>query len=53
MNLNPLVAIILGAILLEEKLTGVFVVGFVAVVAGVLFVNWPRDIESELHFSEK
>ena len=52
-NLNPLVAIILGAILLEEKLTGVFVVGFVAVVAGVLFVNWPRDIESELHFSEK
>jgi drug/metabolite transporter (DMT)-like permease len=46
-NVNPLVAIILGAILLAEKLTGVFVVGFVAVVAGVLFVNWPRKIESE------
>ena len=46
-NVNPLVAIILGAILLAEKLTGVFVVGFVAVVVGVLFVNWPRKIESE------
>ena len=46
-NVNPLVAIILGALLLAEKLTGVFVVGFVAVVVGVLFVNWPRRIESE------
>ena len=46
-NVNPIVAIILGAILLTEKLTGVFVVGFVAVVVGVLFVNWPRKIEPE------
>jgi len=46
-NVNPIVAIILGAALLAEKLTGVFVVGFVAVVVGVLFVNWPRRIESE------
>jgi len=46
-NVNPIVAIILGAALLAEKLTGVFVVGFVAVVIGVLFVNWPRKIESE------
>jgi len=46
-NVNPIVAIILGAVLLAEKLTGVFVVGFVAVVVGVLFVNWPRRIESE------
>jgi drug/metabolite transporter (DMT)-like permease len=46
-NVNPMVAIILGAILLAEKLTGAFVVGFVAVVVGVLFVNWPRRIESE------
>ncbi len=46
-NVNPMVAIILGAALLAEKLTGVFVVGFVAVVVGVLFVNWPRKIESK------
>ena len=46
-NVNPIVAIILGAVLLAEKLTGVFVVGFVAVVIGVLFVNWPRRIGSE------
>jgi drug/metabolite transporter (DMT)-like permease len=46
-NVNPMVAIILGAVLLAEKLTGVFIVGFVAVVVGVLFVNWPRNIESE------
>jgi len=46
-NVNPMVAIILGAVLLSEKLTGVFIAGFVAVIAGVLFVNWPRRIESE------
>jgi drug/metabolite transporter (DMT)-like permease len=46
-NVNPMVAIILGAVLLAEKLTGVFVVGFVTVVVGVLFVNWPRRIELE------
>ena len=46
-NVNPMVAIILGVVLLTEKLTGVFVVGFVTVVIGVLFVNWPRRIESE------
>jgi len=45
-NVNPMVAIILGAILLAEKLTGVFIIGFVAVVVGVLFVNWPRKTES-------
>ena len=44
-NVNPMVAIILGAVLLSEKLTGVFIAGFVAVIAGVLFVNWPRKIE--------
>lgn len=43
-NVNPMVAMILGAILLAENLTGIFVVGFVAVVVGVLFVNWPRKI---------
>ena len=46
-NVNPMVAIILGAVLLTEKLTGVFVVALVTVGIGVLFVNWPRRIESE------
>lgn len=48
-NLNPMVATILGASLLAEKLTGVFVVGLVAVLAGVFLVNWPKRIEPELH----
>lgn len=48
-NLNPMVAIILGAALLAEKLTAVFIVGFVAVLTGVLFVNWPRMINPERH----
>jgi drug/metabolite transporter (DMT)-like permease len=46
-NVNPMVAIILGAALLAEKLSGVFVAGFVTVVVGVLFVNWPRRMESQ------
>lgn len=46
-NLNPMVATILGAALLAERLTGIFLVGFVAVLAGVLLVNWPRRIEPE------
>lgn len=46
-NVNPLVAIILGAVLLAEKLTGVFLVGFVSVGVGVLFVNWPKRIDSK------
>ena len=46
-NLNPMVATILGAALLAERLTGLFLVGFVAVLAGVLLVNWPRRIEPE------
>jgi len=46
-NVNPMVAIIWGAVLLAEKITGIFVVGFVTVVVGVMFVNWPRKIEPE------
>jgi drug/metabolite transporter (DMT)-like permease len=46
-NLNPMVATILGVALLAERLTGLFLVGFVAVFAGVLLVNWPRRIEPE------
>ncbi len=47
-NLNPMMATILGAALLAEKLTGVFGVGFVAVLSGVLLVNWPRTIQREI-----
>jgi drug/metabolite transporter (DMT)-like permease len=41
-NLNPLVAAILAAALLAERLGPVFFVGFVAVAGGVLLVNWPQ-----------
>ena len=41
-NLNPMIATLLGATLLAEKLTGVFIAGFVAVLGGVLLVNLPR-----------
>jgi drug/metabolite transporter (DMT)-like permease len=40
-NLNPLVAAVLGAALLAERLTIIFTVGFDAVLLGVLLVNWP------------
>ena len=41
-NLNPMVATILGITLLSEKLTPEFVAGFIIVLAGVLLVNWPK-----------
>jgi drug/metabolite transporter (DMT)-like permease len=41
-NLNPLVAMVLAAALLAERLTVVFAVGFGVVLLGVLLVNWPR-----------
>lgn len=47
-NLNPMVATILGAAILAEKLTLVFIVCFVAVLAGVLLVNWPAKIVAKL-----
>jgi drug/metabolite transporter (DMT)-like permease len=40
-NLNPLVAALLGVLLLAERRSGLFVLGFAAVVGGVLLVNWP------------
>ena len=46
-NLNSMVAAILGAALLAEKLTLVFIAGFVAVLIGVLLVNWPTKITAE------
>ena len=39
-NLNPIAASLLAAMFLGERLTPVFAVGFVAVAAGVLIVNW-------------
>jgi drug/metabolite transporter (DMT)-like permease len=41
-NINPLVAASLAALLLDERLSLLFVLGFAAVVGGVLIVNRPR-----------
>ena len=41
-NLNPLVAMVLAAVLLAEHLTIIFAAGFGVVVLGVLLVNWPK-----------
>jgi drug/metabolite transporter (DMT)-like permease len=40
-NLNPIVAATLGVLLLSERATPMFVLSFVAVIAGVGLVNWP------------
>lgn len=40
-NLNPLVAALLGVLLLAERRSGLFLLGFAAVLGGVLLVNWP------------
>lgn len=39
-NLNPIAATLLAATMLHEQLSGSFLIGFVAVVAGVMIVNW-------------
>jgi drug/metabolite transporter (DMT)-like permease len=41
-NINPLVAASLAALLLDERISLLFVLGFAAVVGGVLLVNRPR-----------
>jgi drug/metabolite transporter (DMT)-like permease len=48
-NLNPMIATILGATLLAERLTAVFLAGFVAVLAGVLLVNLPARARASEH----
>ena len=48
-NLNPMVATLLGATLLAEKLTGMFMAGFAAVLAGVLLVNLRGRVQLEGH----
>ncbi len=41
-NLNPLVAMVLAAALLAERLATLFAAGFGLVLLGVLLVNWPK-----------
>ena len=45
-NLNPLVAMVLAAALLAERLTIIFAAGFGAVLVGVLLVNWPKRTQA-------
>ena len=52
-NLNPLVATVLGAALLAERLTIIFAVGLCAVLLGVLLVNWPKRIEAAPTFRSR
>jgi drug/metabolite transporter (DMT)-like permease len=40
-NMNPLVAAVLAALLLGESLTAIYLVALVWVLGGVLLVNWP------------
>jgi drug/metabolite transporter (DMT)-like permease len=40
-NLNPIIAAVLGVWLLSERATPVFLLSFAAVMAGVALVNWP------------
>ena len=40
-NLNPIVAALLAILLLGERRSGLFLLGFATVVVGVLLVNWP------------
>jgi drug/metabolite transporter (DMT)-like permease len=43
-NLNPVVAALLGAALLGEELSALYLVGFATVILGVLMVNLPRGV---------
>ncbi|MDA0784738.1 MAG: DMT family transporter [Proteobacteria bacterium] len=40
--MNPLMALIWGAVLLDEKITTSMLVGFVLVIAGIAVTNWPQ-----------
>lgn len=39
---NPLMALIWGALLLGEQITAAILVGFALVIAGIAIANWPR-----------
>ena len=45
-NLNPIAATLLAATVLHEQLSAMFVVGFLAVAAGLMIVNWSPPISS-------
>lgn len=51
-NANPMVAIILGVILLGENLSTAFIAGFGILVVGILFVNWPTRNQVKAGFSK-
>lgn len=40
--MNPLMALIWGALLLDEQITLAILVGFALVIAGIAVTNWPR-----------
>lgn len=46
-NVNPMVAIILGVILLGESLTTVFLAGSGTLAVGIIFVNWSGKITAK------
>ena len=45
-TVNPIAAAILGAIILDEPITGRVAIGLVGVVAGIALVNWPARLSS-------
>ena len=45
-NLNPISATLLAAVMLHEHLSVNFVLGFLAVASGVMIVNWTRSTNS-------
>lgn len=50
-NLNPIAATLLAATVLHERLSALFLVGFVAVAAGLMIVNWSPPVPSPLERS--
>ena len=42
---NPLIATLLGWLVLDESLTGVQLLGMVVALAGVLAINWPKSLQ--------
>lgn len=45
--MNPLMALIWGALLLDEQITVAILVGFALVIAGIAVANWPRKTKVE------
>jgi drug/metabolite transporter (DMT)-like permease len=45
-NINPMAATLLAALMLHERLSVTFVLGFAAVAAGVMIVNWSAPVRA-------